>query len=498
MTRRVRDALEHLTGPVGSVVLHLLIVFALAHGVVVRLQRREPELRVKFDVTVEPPDVDRMPEPLPRLKPVDDAIRVVAAAPLVDFTDVLPEPLRETLSILDGPSPAVINLGLYKTRAADARPRLAAERAGRWAPDAERAVCKALQWLKARQSADGSWNEAGRPDYAPGVTGLALLTFLAHGETTASAEFGGTVRLAVEFLLKAQREDGAFFGDARQPAAETGTPYGENMYAPYWHAMAAYALSEAYGLMRIPELKPAMQKAVQVIIDGQQPGGGWNYAYAKTARRDTSIAGWQIQALKAAAIAGAENPGLTAALQRAADEVRSHRIPATGLFCYENRDRDAERDLPRPRLQINTGIGVLALQLLGLGASREAKDGLEALRSARCAWSNPANTQSVFWLYGWYYITQARFHQGGAEWPAWNDAFAATLTRNQQDDGHWDAPRASGQPCIEDRFGPVYCTSLAALTLQVYYRCLPTFKAEAVQAAASAAERAPDDVLIEF
>jgi hypothetical protein len=37
---------------------------------------------------------------------------------------------------------------------------------------------------------------------------------------------------------------------------------------------------------------------------------------------------------------------------------------------------------------------------------------------------------------------------------------------------------ATDQPaCPEVEYGPVYATTMAALTLQVYYRFLPTYKA---------------------
>jgi hypothetical protein len=65
---------------------------------------------------------------------------------------------------------------------------------------------------------------------------------------------------------------------------------------------------------------------------------------------------------------------------------------------------------------------------------------------------------------------------------------------NQLPDGHWDAP----PPGREDAYGPVYCTTLAALTLQVYYRGLPTYQAKAVQIDSGMAERAADDVVIGF
>jgi hypothetical protein len=65
--------------------------------------------------------------------------------------------------------------------------------------------------------------------------------------------------------------------------------------------------------------------------------------------------------------------------------------------------------------------------------------------------------------YGWYYMTQARFLQGGSAWNAWNKAMLSMLVNNQQADGHWESGSTHGA-C------PVYDTVLCCLCLEVYYR----------------------------
>jgi len=209
-----------------------------------------------------------------------------------------------------------------------------------------------------------------------------------------------------------------------------------------------------------------MEKAVQAILDGQQPAGGWSYRFSKAARRDTSVSGWMIQALKSAAIAGAENPGIRAALDKAAADLKSAQNPETGRFGYTE---------PGTGSLGCTGIGVLCLQLLGQGAEKEARQGLQALREAKIEWDS--DRENTWPLYEWYYITQAKFHHGGQTWSNWNSEFARIYVKQQNDDGSW--PAASKW---EASNGPVYSTTLAALTLQVYYRMLPTYKPLAVQA----------------
>ena len=74
-------------------------------------------------------------------------------------------------------------------------------------------------------------------------------------------------------------------------------------------------------------------------------------------------------------------------------------------------------------------------------------------------------------VYVWYYATQAYFHQGGRLWERWNNMYAPLAVRNQNEDGSWTF--SSGRSAA---YGPVYHTTLTALSLMVYYRYLPTFQ----------------------
>ena len=57
------------------------------------------------------------------------------------------------------------------------------------------------------------------------------------------------------------------------------------------------------------------------------------------------------------------------------------------------------------------------------------------------------------------------------------------LGRWENEDGSWTSPGANSEheSGKEVNLGPVYSTTLAALTLQVYYRFLPTYKPIAVE-----------------
>lgn len=459
IARAIRD---HIWGPTGSAIIHVLVIFALIRLVTYKAVEKASEV----EVMIMEPDATKLEEFEKELKELEDQPEIVEAItpPDVTFqTEQPPEPTDfaspepevsfDALDVRADVASPLIMKGLLAGRSAGGRAAALRDYAGMFGQATEAAVIRALEWLKRNQAADGSWG----PNKTA-MTGLGLLTFLAHGETTASEQYGQTVEKAIRFLVSQQDADGRFC-KIDQPGS-------------YAHAIATYAISEAYGLTRIPTLKPVMEKAVAVILAGQQPKGGWDYNYNKAARRDSSVAAWQIQALKAAYIAGAENAGLKQALDKAVEDIKSAFDPETGRFYYTDNKSHKTDNI--------TGLCVLALQLLGHAQSKEARAGLQALTGANCDWDKP----EPWPLYGWYYITQAKFHQGGQTWSGWNAKFARVYVKNQNEDGSWTSPGAnlkSGESGQEVNLGPVYSTTLAALTLQVYYRFLPTYKAVAVE-----------------
>jgi len=63
--------------------------------------------------------------------------------------------------------------------------------------------------------------------------------------------------------------------------------------------------------IEIPSLMAVAGKAGQFIIDNQNGNGGWAYLYAKSeGHADVSVAGWQIQALKACSHTGINFRGI--------------------------------------------------------------------------------------------------------------------------------------------------------------------------------------------
>jgi len=467
--------LEHLLGPVGSIIFHILIVIAALKflGMVgeqktteIKVQILEPDAIDLEEFEKELEEMEELQEMTDMVAPPDQSFDV--SAPPDVSTDMSPSEdvsmdLAELNVISDAQSPLVMK-GLYEGRSGEGRSRMLGA-AGRWGQETEKAVIKALEWLKNNQEPDGCWKPTTGGDQGErmrvGITGVCLLAFLAHGETPSSAEYGPSVEKAIRFLVEHQSEDGHFVetNDPQDAPYKAGT---------YGQAIATYAISESYALTRIPSLKPAMEKAVDVIMQGQQPDGMWFYRYEKGDLANNSVSGWQMQALKAAYMAGAQNPGLKEAMEKAVAKLKT-RQTEEGKFYYIQTGPGARRD------HGNTAVATLCLQLLGHAKSSEARNGMQALGDATLDWDKPPSwPMSV-----WYYITQVKFHQGGQEWRSWNDLFARAYTRNQNEDGSWTSPAKDGADIpfgFEHFFGPAFSTAMSALTLQVYYRFLPTYK----------------------
>ncbi len=517
-TAHARTIRDHVWGPTGSVVFHTVLILVLirfagqmggdtvAPPVEVMMEVKGNDVALdkltdKLDEAVEqpleveavkPPDVSTDTEP-----PEVNALVPGPSAPGADAGDAgagagsgdaagdgntSDGDDLSGLAILDGVGPLKLK-GLYASRSAGGRAAGLAKYGGGFQEGTEYAVKKAMQWLKTHQYPDGSWG----PSYRPAMTGLALLAFLAHNETTASEEYGDAVRRGLRYLLSVQK-NGIFYDSYHHP-------YFPEQVSVYEHAIATYAMSEAYGLTGIPILKTAMEDAVQVILDGQHEGGHWDYAYKKgpEAHLDVSLAGWHVQALKAAYAAGAENKGLKTAIESGLrGMVALMAKDNSGLFRYSTR---IER---KPDMTM-TGVAVLAMQLSGHAMDPEARAGMKALQDLAFRWTKGEGGQDIRavadWpLYAWYYITQARFHQGGKTWSNWNRQFAPVLCGMQNDDGSWcPAPESS-----ESGLGPVYCTALSALMLEIYYRFLPTYQPIEVEQNKAPEKPADDEIVIKF
>ena len=105
-------------------------------------------------------------------------------------------------------------------------------------------------------------------------------------------------------------------------------------------------------------------------------------------------------------------------------------------------------------------------QFLGVGgpgpASAEAAEFLLRNDSDR----GPTN------IYYWYYATLALYQHGGEPWTRWNNRIRDRIVNLQRTSGHQTGSWDPDESLYGSKGGRIYCTTLAALTLEVYYRYL--------------------------
>jgi hypothetical protein len=324
-------------------------------------------------------------------------------------------------------------------------------------PKSEAAVLAGLRWLKKTQKEDGSWST----QYTPSMTGLAVLCFLGHGETPESPEFGPTVKKGVDWILN----NGTKF----QGRLSMATSFSQT--GVYEHGIAAYALGEYYTMTKDDRVKDVFSQAIAHIIAGQAPDGGWQYAYAKGPDSDTSVSGWQIQALKAAHLSGLNLPGVDDCLDKAMANLKRVNGPKGG-FGYKTAADSYSL----------TGAGVLCTYFWKGEKDKVVRDGIKFIIEETEKQYPVVYKSEKANLYAWYYHTQACLMFGGSAWTKWNKWFQDEITDAQiqkgEDAGSWPAiaAKAAGPQSDEKAAGPYYRTTLCVLMLEVYYRYMPTNK----------------------
>ncbi|MGL6095697.1 MAG: prenyltransferase/squalene oxidase repeat-containing protein, partial [Fimbriiglobus sp.] len=284
------------------------------------------------------------------------------------------------------------------------------------------------------------------------ASGMSLLPFLAAGYTHVNGPFRPTVEGGLKWLIKDQKTDGSF-----------GSTRGQCMYT---HAIATVSLCEAYGMTNDRTLlHEATRKAVQHIIDSQGDDGSWGYAPKSTG--DTSIVGWQIQALHSAKLGG-QIPvpdEVFAKARKFLDRVSAGSTKAT----YGYRGPVASPSM--------TSVGLLCRNYMdGWTADHPGMaDGVTYLLTAP--------QRRNFDMYFLYYATQVVHFHGGPAWSKqWNPFVRDLLVQLQvvaagDLAGSWDPDGGTiGGSC-----GRLGTTCLALLTLEVYYRHLPLYKRDAAE-----------------
>jgi len=364
-------------------------------------------------------------------------------------------PVQQPLAPREVKPPSVLPMILTARIGAEKRAKAMQATGGR--RESEEAVLKGLRWLVSNQNPDGSWG-TGDGAVNAAMTGFSLLSLLGHGETPTSAEFGPTIQKAVEWVIeKGEKNEG------RLSMERAFSPPGV-----YAHGIVTYALSEYYAMTKDERVVDLLKKAVGYIVDGQGPDGGWMYSYDKT-MSDTSVSGWQMQALKAAHLTGLDIAGVDEALDKAMFNLSRVRGKHGG-FGY--------RAAAQEKYSL-TGVGVLCTYFWKLEKDKMVRDGIEYIMEHSTK-NNKSDSFPVDYkdekadLYAWYYNTLACAYVGGTAWTKWNGLIQDQIARNQSPNGSW--PELSGKSAggelqrDPNMNGQLYRTNLCTLILEVYYR----------------------------
>lgn len=323
----------------------------------------------------------------------------------------------------------------------------------------EAAVVNALRWLKTVQRPDGSWVGTTGAD-GQSVTGLAILTFLAHGEQSGGGtEFGLCVSRGLEWLM-AHRDN--------------------------LDPVGTHALAEAYGFLKNPNLKGAATHAVKVMAD-RLCSLHWGPAdeLGKNTRPLLLRMAFQTMALKSAKMSGIEPPNLGDAFKK---------LEEGFLIQGNKKDGGFSSDYygPPNANYRRTGIwhfmvGVIGLQYLGAGDLPIVE---RTMRILDDDWEDPTLSSidsSCCPVRGNYWATMVFFNGGGKRWQNWNrkmiDVYfnGQTVLKGQYTDRQGVQRDMGYWKCEDMHIGtqPVSPTCWVALQLMVYYRYLPTSSKEA-------------------
>jgi hypothetical protein len=296
-------------------------------------------------------------------------------------------------------------------------------------PQVESMYTKGLRYLESNQNEDGSWS--GRSGTEPGVVGLCVMAFLAHGEDPDYGPYSKTIRKGLDYIIKQQSSSNGYIGSSM-----------------YNHGFSTLALAEAYGVVEDDRIAKALNEAVKLILSAQKrnPRGAWRYT-PESPDADTTVTGCQLVALFAARNAGIPVPD--EAIKKGLAYMKRCRS-IDGGYGYTSASS------AKPTL---TAIGSLCFSLAKLKDDKGYRASLEYLKK------NLNYRDRYYPFYFEYYMSQALFHADEEVWQEWNARNIRFLGASQSRDGSWPGTK-----------GPSFSTAGALLSLALNYRFLPIYE----------------------
>ena len=477
-----------------SGVTHLAIVILLSL-IVITQHGKGPDWTLEGTATADlPQELDIELSPLPSVGDEFESEAIspsaigltdlVLGTPSVDLTEPIITP-SATASV-DSMATELVEIGNplasagggLEGRNLESRHQLAL--AGGGSEQSEEAVEAGLKWLALHQLEDGSWSfyldakhcpqcagkcrNQGVLESRTGATGLALMCFLGAGYTQHEGPYKDVVSRGIYFLVNRMvlSDEG---GDLRD-VQELALPFAKldsvrlngDMYS---HAIATLALCEDYAMTRDGSIAAAAQEAIDFIVNAQNEMGGWRYQPRQPG--DLSVTGWQLMALKSGVLGRLDVP--RDVWYRAAEFLDSVQAEKGAEYSYlENR-------VPKPSM---SAVGLYGRMMIGW-----PQDHPPLLKGAAALAKEDPRESNMYFN---YYTSQVLHHVGGSGWRRWNPRMRNYLVKTQALEGHeygsWYFDEA-----WSDRGGRLYTTTLAILTLEVYYRYMPMYQADFVQQA---------------
>lgn len=343
--------------------------------------------------------------------------------------------------------------------------KAAAIASGGGSEGSEKAVALALAWIAEHQLPDGSWSffmtaspacvgqcrNSGSYDAPIAATSMALLPFLAAGNTPTTGKYKKVVAAGMNYLTTHGKE------------TENGLSFHESHGNMYSHGLATIALCETYAMMskreraRYRQLEYLAQSALAYVEYAQADNGGWRYSPKQAG--DTSVFGWQMMALKSGQLAGFAIDN---------NVVRGARDFLRDVVAYEDETRYAYTGAPGGS-SATDAIGLLCRLYLDWGVEEpKLRQGVGRLAKQGPAFGSP---------YYMYYAAQLMYNHGGDVWTKWNRSVRDKLIASQCMSGH---ERGSWFPDNADSHcqtgGRLFATSLNCMILEVYYRHMPLYQ----------------------
>jgi hypothetical protein len=331
---------------------------------------------------------------------------------------------------------------------------------GEWevTPASEKALKAGLNWLAQNQGGSGNWESNDL-----GLVSLGALAFLAAGHRDGMGPNGKACDRALQYVIRNAKPSGLL--NIAQAQADM-----------YNHGLSTFVLGQAHGMTNDPRLRPALDRALKLIVATQCGDGGWTYqAKALSRGNDLSLAVMQAKALRGAVDSGLEVP--PEVINLAIRSVREHYSPrgvattapeaeqmkVPGQFTYSFRGSGATIAM--------AAAGVICLQEFGQYDDWRIPKSMEVVTTAIAKLPSARSQGGHLPFddpYTLYYAGQALYQVGGQRWKENYPRLRDYLVASQRPDGSWtDNKRRYGKP------GQLFATSVACFILSMPNRYLP-------------------------